>query len=91
MRSTWPSLALAALMAACPIAVHAADDTEDSTRPPQHLVVDSDSAPKVSVTNAVQLVEIVLVPSGEYRPVHPDSVEPDGEPASVEPDAAPAK
>jgi hypothetical protein len=42
---------------------------------PKRLVVDSVSAPVLSVDQAALMVEIVLVPDGEYQPVHPDSMD----------------
>jgi hypothetical protein len=37
-------------------------------------VVDSVSAPVLSVDQAALTVDIVLVPDGEYHPIHPDSL-----------------
>jgi hypothetical protein len=88
MHASWPGLVVAVLLAASPFAAQAAD-TLPPAAAPQRLVVDSESAPVVSVRDAAQLVEIVLIPSGEYRPVHPDSIDPDA--ADTADDADPPK
>jgi hypothetical protein len=83
-------LTAAILLAMGPLAAQAAD-TPAPTAAPQRLVVDSESAPVVSIHDAAQLVEIVLVPSGDYRPVHPDSIEGDTDDGSANSDPVPAK
>lgn len=65
--------ALATLFVALPMAAGAAADPAPLA--PKRLVVDSVTAPVLSVDHAAQLVEIVLVPDGEYQPVHPDSLD----------------
>jgi hypothetical protein len=75
MHAAWSRLLVAGLIAASPFAAHAAADPPTTTAAPQRLVVDTDSAPVVSIHDATQLVEIVLIPSEDYRPVHPDSID----------------
>jgi hypothetical protein len=75
--------ALATLFVALPIAAGAAAD--HAPLAPKRLVVDSVSAPALSVDQAALLVDIVLVPDGEYQPVHPDS----GDDTDESPSAAP--
>jgi hypothetical protein len=91
MRPTWSRLVLAGVLTVFPLAVHAASDPPAPSPKPLHLVVDSESTPVVSVRAATQLVEIVLLPSQEYRPVHPDSIEAEDKAAPPEPDPAPAR
>jgi hypothetical protein len=77
---------LATLFVALPLAAGAAADP--APLKPKRLVVDSVTAPVLSVDQAAMTVEIVLVPDGEYVPVHPDSIESDDEsPATLEPTA----
>ncbi|MFZ5862092.1 MAG: hypothetical protein ACOYXR_04510 [Nitrospirota bacterium] len=85
MYAPWTRLLIAGLLAAFPLAAGAA---ESPTFPaaPQRLIVDTDSPPLVSVRDDVNLVEIVLIPSDDYRPVHPDSIEPDAEDGAADPD-----
>jgi hypothetical protein len=64
---------LATLFVALPLAVGAAADPAPLA--PKRLVVDSVSAPVLSVDQTALMVDIVLVPDGEYRPVHPDSLD----------------
>lgn len=90
MHAPWSLPAAAVLLALGSLAAQAAD-TPAPTAAPQRLVVDSESAPVVSIHDAAQLVEIVLVPSGDYRPVHPDSIEGDADDGSADSDAVPAK
>ncbi len=66
---------LATLFVALPLTVDAASDPTRTPSAPKRLVVDSVSAPVLSVDQAVLAVDIVLVPDGEYRPVHPDSLD----------------
>ncbi len=87
MHAPWSRLFAAALLAACPLAAHAAADATAPPDTPQRLVVDSESAPVVSIHDAAELVEIVLIPSGDYRPVHPDSIETDAGDGSADADA----
>jgi hypothetical protein len=90
MHAPWSRLFAAVLLAMVPLAAQAAD-APAPTATPQRLVVDSESAPTVSIHDAAQLVEIVLVPNGDYRPVHPDSIEADGDDGSTDSDAVPAQ
>ncbi|MFZ5875074.1 MAG: hypothetical protein ACOYXU_01575 [Nitrospirota bacterium] len=76
MHALWPRLVVAVLLTAGPFAAQAAD-APATTAAPQRLVVDSESAPVLSIHDAAQLVDIVLIPNGDYHPVHPDSVEPE--------------
>jgi hypothetical protein len=77
MHAVWFRLLAAGLIAASPFAALAAADLPAPTAVPQRLVIDSESAPVVSIHNATQLVEIVLIPSDDYRPVHPDAIDTD--------------
>lgn len=86
MDAPWSRLLVAVLLAACPLAAQAAADTPTTTTAPQRLVVDAESSPVVSIHDATQLVEIVLMPSDDYRPVHPDSIDPDAGDAPVDAD-----
>lgn len=65
---------LATLFVALPLALGAAADPAPLA--PKRLVVDSVTAPVLSVDQAALTVDIVLVPDGEYIPVHPDSLDP---------------
>lgn len=65
--------AMATLFVALPMAASAAADPAPLA--PKRLVVDSVSAPVLSVDQAALLVDIVLVPDGDYQPVHPDSLD----------------
>ncbi len=49
--------------------------TDPAPLAPKRLVVDSVTAPVLSVDQAAITVDIVLVPDGEYVPVHPDSLD----------------
>lgn len=74
---------LATLFVALPLAAGAAADPAPLA--PKRLVVDSVTAPVLSVDQAAMTVEIVLVPDGEYIPVHPDSLDSEDEsPASLD-------
>ncbi len=90
MHAPWSHLAAAVLLAMGSLAAQAADSPAP-TAAPQRLVVDSESAPVVSIHDAAQLVEIVLVPTGDYRPVHPDSIAVDADDGSADSDTVPAK
>lgn len=72
---------LATLFVAFPVTADAAPDSGRSPLAPKRMVVDSASAPVLSVDQAAQTVDIVLVPDGEYHPVHPDSLETDESPS----------
>lgn len=71
MHRTWLPAALS-LVLGLPLAALA---STDAPRTPERLVVDSVSAPVLSVKDGTRTVEIVLVPDAEYQPVHPDSVD----------------
>ena len=86
MHAPWSRLLIAGLLTACPFAAHAAADSPAPPAAPQRLVVDSDSAPVVSIHNAAHLLEIVLIPSDDYRPVHPDSIDTDAGDGSADAD-----
>lgn len=64
---------LATLFVALPLAVGAAPHPTPIA--PKRLVVDSVTAPVLSIDQATTAVEIVLVPDGDYVPVHPDSLD----------------
>src|SRR5574341_583261 len=66
---------LATLFVALPITAVAAPESVRAPLAPKRLVVDSASAPVLSVDQAALTVDIVLVPDGEYQPVHPDSLD----------------
>ena len=85
LRSVLPPVvaALATLFVALPMAAGAAADPAPLA--PKRLVVDSVSAPVLSVDQAVLLVDIVLVPDGDYQPVHPDSLDSADESGSPSP------
>ncbi|MEW6683400.1 MAG: hypothetical protein AB1451_10830 [Nitrospirota bacterium] len=74
IRTVLPSVvaAMATLFVALPMAAGAAADPAPLA--PKRLVVDSVSAPVLSIDQAALLVDIVLVPDGDYQPVHPDSL-----------------
>jgi hypothetical protein len=74
---------MATLFVALPMAAGAAADPAPLA--PKRLVVDSVSAPVLSVDQAALLVDIVLVPDGEYQPVHPDSLDITAESGSPSP------
>jgi hypothetical protein len=90
MYALWTHLLAVVLLAMAPLAVQAAESPSPTTAP-QRLVVDSESAPVVSIHDAAQLVEIVLIPNGDYRPVHPDSIAVDADDGSPDSDTVPAK
>jgi hypothetical protein len=86
MYAPWSRLLVAFLLAASPFAALAAADIPAPTAAPQRLVVDAESSPVVSIHDAAQLVEIVLIPSNDYRPVHPDSIDTDAGDGSADTD-----
>jgi hypothetical protein len=76
---------LATLFVALPITAVAASESARAPLAPKRLVVDSASAPVLSVDQAALTVDIVLVPDGEYQPVHPDSLDSVDKPSSPAP------
>jgi hypothetical protein len=88
MHAAWSRLLAAGLIAASPFAALAAADIPAPTAAPQRLVVDSESAPVVSIHDAAQHVEIVLIPGDDYLPVHPDSIDTDAGDGSADTDNA---